>query len=573
VTDSRVIAPRPRPARRRISRRRRLLTRSAPVLVLAAAAFVFGARLATGPGRAERRLVTRYMTAWTHGETSRMYGMLDRASRARVDRTEFARELTAAATTATARRMTVLHIGHIGAGLAAVAMTVDTRLWGTLPETLELPITGSGSSARVHLESSMLFPGLRGGEALSRRTRLPIRATLLAADGTPLAKGAQRVSPIPEVAEQIVGTLGAVPSGERARDAALGFPADAKVGLDGLEQIFQSRLAGRPGGTLLAGIRVLARSAPVRAHAVKTTINPGLEAASVQALGGRYAGMTVMDPRTGALEALTGIAFSAPQPPGSTMKIITATAALQAHLASLDTEYPEASGATIDGYTLQNAGGEVCGGTLLNAFATSCNSVFAPLGVKVGARRLVDTATRYGFDRRSPIIGAAESTIPSVNTIGSALAVGSSAIGQGMVLATPLEMADVAATIADHGRRPIPTLRAGARPRFVHVTTRAVAHGIALMMIAVVEEPGGTGTEAAIPGVVVAGKTGTAELTDTSSRAASANPKNTDSWFVAYAPAGDPKVVVSALFPGAGYGATTALPAVREMIEAALGID
>jgi peptidoglycan glycosyltransferase len=89
------------------------------------------------------------------------------------------------------------------------------------------------------------------------------------------------------------------------------------------------------------------------------------------------------------------------------------------------------------------------------------------------------------------------------------------------------------------------------------------------MMIAVITS--GTGVTAQIPGVQVAGKTGTAELRDTGGKNASNNPKNTDSWFVAFAPAGDPKVVAAALFPSAGSGEATAAPAVRAVLETALG--
>jgi peptidoglycan glycosyltransferase len=558
----------PRPARRRTARRRRLLSRGGPVVVVALAAFAFGARVATGPGRAERRLVTRYVTAWTQGRTDEMYGLLDAASRARTGETRFAALLTADADTATARTIAVHQVGRVHAGRATVSMTVQTRLWGTLTLALALPLTGTGGAARVHLQSSMLFPGLRPGESLSRRVSLPTRATLSAADGVALAEGADRTSPIPDVADQIVGTLGPVPTSQAADDARRGYPADATVGLDGLEQVFQNRLAGRPGGELLAGRRVIARSRPRQGAPVKTSIVPSLEQAAVAALAGRYAGMVVMDPRTGALQAVAGLAYDAPQPPGSTMKIVTSTAALAAHLTTISTVYPELSGVTIDGYALQNAAGEVCGGTLLNAFAVSCNSTFAPLGVRVGAKRLVATARRYGFDESTSIPGADESTIPSAAAIGGPLSVGSSAIGQGEVLATPLEMAEVTATIADHGRRPIATFAAGARTRWVRVTTPAVAADIQKMMIAVITY--GTGTAAQIPGVSVAGKTGTAELVNTASKAASANPKNTDSWFVAYAPVGDPKVAVAALFPGAGYGAATAAPAVKSVIEAAL---
>jgi cell division protein FtsI/penicillin-binding protein 2 len=80
----------------------------------------------------------------------------------------------------------------------------------------------------------------------------------------------------------------------------------------------------------------------------------------------------------------------------------------------------------------------------------------------------------------------------------------------------------------------------------------------------------GTGTAAQIPGVTIAGKTGTAELKDTAGKQNEA--KDTDAWFVAYAPVGHPKVVVSALFPNQGYGGDVAAPAVRQVIETALGI-
>ena len=141
---------------------------------------------------------------------------------------------------------------------------------------------------------------------------------------------------------------------------------------------------------------------------------------------------------------------------------------------------------------------------------------------------------------------------------------------------TPLEMTDVAATIAMGGRRPIPTLLAHQRPRFVRVISAKVAHEVQQMMVAVVEF--GTGTSAQIPGVQVAGKTGTAELKDTAAPATgtgtapsqTSNPKNTDAWFVGYAPVGHPRFVAGALFPNQGAGGGTAAPPVREVLAQAL---
>jgi penicillin-binding protein A len=541
------------------------------VAVLAIAAFAAGALLAAAPGHEERAMVTRYVTAWEHTDFVRMYALLDRASRARLSESRFARMLESAAATATMQSLRTVKVGSRHGDAITVRMRVGTKVWGTLPETLIVPLSGSGSGARVHFAGTVVFPGLRPGERLHRELALPARAALLASDGTPLAEGPQRTSPIPDVADQIVGTVGSIPSALAATYAARGYPAKAHVGLDGLEFVFQNRLAGKAGGKLMAGRRVLASVAPVTATPVRTTISPGMERAAVAALGGQYGGIAVMNPRTGALLALAGIAYSALQPPGSTMKIITATAALQAHIATLGTVFPYATSATIEGYTLQNANGEDCGGTLLNAFAVSCNSVFAPLGAKLGGAKLVSMAERFGFNHPSPILGAAESTIPSARTIGDSLAVGSSAIGQGLVQTTPLEMTDVAATIAMGGRRPIPTLLAHQRPRFVRVVSPKVAHQVQQMMEAVVEY--GTGTAAQISGVKVAGKTGTAELKNTAPPPSDStttpqpdNPKNTDAWFVGYAPVGHPRFVAGALFPNQGAGGAAAAPPVREVL-------
>jgi penicillin-binding protein A len=541
-----------------------------PIAAVAVAAFAAGAVLATAPERAERHLVTRYVTAWEHADYAAMYGMLDAGSRRTTSETTFVADLRTAAETATLISLRATHVASRNGNEIAVRMRLRTRIWGPLAETLEVPLTGSGSGARVHLAGQLMFPGLRSGESLHRVMSMPPRGALLAADGIPLAKGPDRASPIPDVAGQIVGTLGPVPSDQTGLYAAQGYPTGTKVGLDGLERVFQAQLAGRPGGRLLAGQRLLANAAPLGSRSIKTTISPSMERAAVSAMGGQYAGITVMNPRTGAVLALAGIAFSALQPPGSTMKIITAAAALQAGVAKLGTVYPTATSATIDGFTLQNSNGESCGGTLLNAFAVSCNSVFAPLGVKVGAARLVSMAERFGFNQPSSIPGAAESTIPSARTIGDDLAVGSSAIGQGLVQTTSLEMADVAATIAMGGRRPIPTLLAHQKPRFVRVTTPHVAHEVQQMMVAVVEF--GTGTSAQIPGVVVAGKTGTAELKDTANPndPNASSPKNTDAWFVAYAPVGHPRFVAGALFPNQGFGGAAAAPPVRAILASAL---
>jgi cell division protein FtsI/penicillin-binding protein 2 len=554
-----------------------------PLVAIAAASFVVGVYESGAAARAEHHLVESYVIAWARGDYKAMYGLLDGSSQSQLSYSEFAGYYAAAAQTATLERVIPGRASSRHGNTVDVRFRVVTREWGTLRETLQVPLSGSGSSARIHYAGTLVFPGLRPGEVLARHSRLGARGTLLADDGTPLAQGPQRTSPIPEVANEIVGTLGPIPADQRARYNAAGYPPNAKVGFDGLELIFQRRLVGRIGGTLLAGSRPLATVAPGAGATVRTTIDPTIEQAAITALGNSYAGLTVMDPRTGALLALAGIAFSDVQPPGSTMKIITSTAALQAGLTTIDTPYPVQTSATIDGYTMQNSNSEACGGTLINAFAVSCNSVFAPLGAELGGARLVSMAEKFGFDHQLPIAGVTESTIPSAATIGSALSVGSSAIGQGMVQASTLEMADVGATIAMGGRRPIPTLDYGAKPHFVHVTSGRIAAEVQQMMVAVVSY--GTGTAAQIPGVEVAGKTGTAELKDTApptgnsgnsgsstttTSSSTDQAQNTDAWFVGYAPVGKARIVACALFPNAGFGGDTAAPVVREVMLAAL---
>ena len=248
--------------RRRSSRRRRLLTHALPVALLAAASFGLGLYVAGGPGRAQRALVSEYVHAWARGEYSQMYALLDHASKQRISEARFAADLQNAAHTATLTSVVPQHVGGNNNGVIGVAMLAHTGIFGTLRQLLLVPLDTSGSGPAVRFSGTLLFPGLRPGELLSRQVRLAPRATLLARDGTPLAQGPNRSSPIPDVASQIVGSLGPIPAAMATTYAADGYPSDAKVGLDGLERIFERQLAGTPGGTLLAGTRVLAHSTP-----------------------------------------------------------------------------------------------------------------------------------------------------------------------------------------------------------------------------------------------------------------------------------------------------------------------
>ncbi len=521
-----------------------------------------------------------FAAAWTRGDYAAMYSQLTPAERDTYSRRGFTRSYVDAMQTATARSLRVGRPRRRGDAYVLPVVT-DTRIFGTVRGSVTVPVGDHG----VDWSTALVFPGLRKGERLRRTTTLPPRAALLARDKTVLAEGEGRTSGVPGVAAEVVGTLGPAPP-ERADELArLGVPAGARVGISGLERVFDARLTGRPGGELLAGRRLLKASPPRQAAPVRTTISVPVEQAAAAGLAGRLGGVVALSPRTGEVLAFAGIAFSGLQPPGSTFKIITATGALEANITRPSRSYPVVTKTTIEGVDLENANGESCGGTLVQAFAKSCNSVFAPLGVQLGGRRLVATAQRFGFNQPSDIPGAAESTIPPAPEIGDDLALGSSSIGQGRVQATALQMGAAAAAIGMRGRRPRMTLDLATSTqglRTTRVTSPAVARTMERMMRAVVAF--GTGVNAAIPGVAVAGKTGTAELRTTkrcqpdpanieSCPPQPANdPTDTDAWFAGYAPAGTgrPRAAVGVMLVGAGAGGDTAAPVAKAVLAATL---
>jgi penicillin-binding protein A len=548
--------------------------------MLALAAFAAGAVLGGLHVPSSQRVVERFAAAWTRGDFAAMYAQLSPPEQDRVRRGAFVAAYERALDTATATKVIAGKPTQDG-GAYRVPVDVFTRIWGTVHGVVRVPASADG----VDWSHDLVFPGLRRGEKLTRTTRLPARAAILARDKTPLASGPDRGSPLGGTARAIAGTLGPIPPERRSELRALGVPTDAQVGASGLERVFDTRLIGRPGGELRAGRRIIAATAPRPGAPVRTTISTAVQSAAVLALGDRLGGVVALDPRSGAVLAASGLGFSGLQPPGSTFKIITVTGALEAHLTSPSRAYPVETKATLEGVDLQNANGESCGGTLVQSFADSCNSVFAPLGAKLGARRLVDTAESFGFNRDPGIPGAATSTIPDAEEIGDDLAVGSSAIGQGRVQATALQMAIVAATIGRHGLRPRPTLdfaAAGSDAPSVRAVPARTARTVERLMLAVVRQ--GTGTAAALANVPVAGKTGTAELKttarctpdpaqpDSCPPPAPDDPSDTDAWFAAYAPAGSsrPHVAVGVMLVGAGAGGTTAAPAARGVLQAGL---
>jgi cell division protein FtsI/penicillin-binding protein 2 len=565
-------------------RRRRVLSRAIPLVVLAAVAFGAGVVVAGGPvAPAAQRL----LDAWEDGDYDAMYDELTPEARDEYSLEAFERSYREAAETATVAALSAGEVTEED-DAAVAPISLQTRAFGDLSGQLALPI----SDDQVDWAPNLVYPGLTADERLSRRTRAPQRAAILAADRTPLAEGPAAARTLDTAAAAVVGETGTPTPGQARELAALGFPPGSVTGTSGLELAWNERLSGKPGGQLLAvsaaeeselgGGRVIATSEPTPGRPVRTTIDPALQSAAVAALGSLFGGVAVLDARKGDVLALSGVAYSAPQPPGSTFKVITTTGALDEGIVSLDDEFPVETSNSDIGREISNSNDAPCGGTFAESFANSCNTVFAPLGAELGGPKLVETAELYGFNAPPELFDAQAtaaikppaSTIPE--DISSSVEVGESAIGQGQVLATPLEMASVAQTIANGGVRqptPIartPELRPDAEP--VEVTSKETAHTIRDLMISVVAE--GTGVAAALPGVQVAGKTGTAELgpdPEAEVEPGEDPPQELDAWFTSFAPAGDPKLAVAVMIVDSeGDGGEIAAPIASEVLAAGL---
>ncbi|GAC1365849.1 MAG: D,D-transpeptidase PbpA [Actinomycetota bacterium] len=360
-------------------------------------------------------------------------------------------------------------------------------------------------------------------------------------------------------------------------------------GRGGLESTYNQQLTGQGGRLTMQQLSDQLLGQGQVGDSVVLTINSQLQQVATAALGSRKGAVVALDPATGAILALVSSpsydpnpisshdnaqsqaagkgyqadparpmldrATSEAYPPGSTFKVVTAAAALQNGFPAA-TSFPPAT-QFLPGQTtspIKNFGNENCGGDMTRAFTVSCNSYFAELGTKLPAGVLARTAQSFGFTTAPPLeLPTSPSRLPKESDLKSPAFAAQSAIGQYNVAATPLQMALVAAAVANQGRIMQPTVVAEVRdPRgnviqhsqpqlWKQAIDPATAATLTTFMESVVTS--GTGTSAAIPGVQVAGKTGTAQTVVGQAPHA---------WFIAFAPVQAPKIAIAVLVENGG---------------------
>lgn len=431
------------------------------------------------------------------------------------------------------------------------------------------------------------------------------RGEILSADGKVLARSVpskdeyarQRVYPFGELFAQTVGYQSIV------------------VGNTGVEKSYNGILSGRDLSHLrLADLGNLLLGKDRSAN-VTLSLRADAQLAAKQALGDQRGSVVVLEPRTGALVAMYSNPSFDPQPlaahdpkqvqgvfdvlvnaptnpmlprayreiypPGSTFKIVTTAAGLDTGIATPETEFPTLRSFTPPqaGQPIRNFGGDSCGGTLEESFVDSCNTTFAQLGLQLG-EQFPPHMAGFGIYEQPPVDlspGAVASTGPAPNTFANDKpAFALAGFGQGQVATTPLQMAMVAAAVGNGGivmtphvgaevrddqGKPLETVRPKAWKRAMPPETAATLRDF---MTQVVQR--GTGTKARIPGVTVAGKTGTAQSCAGGLCA----------WFVAFAPAENPQYAIAVIVEratagDAATGGRVAAPIAREVLRFLLG--
>ena len=287
ATEQKPPAERKPRSKREVAQARRRRNRLLPLLVLALVSFITGVVVASGSP--ERDAASRFINAWTKQDFAAMYKELSSTAAAQYPLQDFGGAYVGAQRTATA---TAIDPGSIsgpsdinGHKTVTVAIKIRTRLFGLVGGTIQLPFDGNKIAWAPHLT----FPGLNEGERLARHLTLSTRAPIVAKNGTTLAagQGAARTSSLGTAATDITGTLGRANTDQIGQLQAAGYPSDVEVGTSGLERAYNSRLAGTPGGQLLAVTgsaggdvpastqgRVLATAQAKPGQPLHTTIDP-----------------------------------------------------------------------------------------------------------------------------------------------------------------------------------------------------------------------------------------------------------------------------------------------------------
>jgi penicillin-binding protein A len=340
---------------------------------------------------------------------------------------------------------------------------------------------------------------------------------------------------------------------------------------------------------------------------VQSALNPAAQRAAVGGLAGRRGAVVAMVPSTGEIRAMASVpeydpnqvqnsktfqrlntddsapifnrATQAGYPPGSTMKVVTATAGLDSGDLTPSSVFSGRSPIEIEGVPLSNSGGEQFGDIdMTTALTNSVNTWWAQAGEKIGKDTMFKYMDRYGFNAKPrldlPAFQLAASGAYQGNrllTPNDAIDIGRVAIGQERLRVTPLQMAEVAATVANQGELMEPRLWSKVvdpdgretkldPARQSRVMSEDTASKLNEMMQNVVAE--GTGTAAAVSGIDVAGKTGTAEI----------SPGVNDAWFIGFAPADHPQIAIACVVEHtSGFGGPTCGPIFKSVAESLLG--
>lgn len=440
----------------------------------------------------------------------------------------------------------------------------------------------------VAWDDALFWPGIEGAVGFKTTSVWPDRANIIDRKGRKVAVGPaeSRRYPFGSRGGSTIGHI-APATKEDLKRLPDRYKVGDLVGASGLELGLEDRLAGEPSSKLLlvdaAGKRLkqVGKIEGGKAKPVRITLDMEIQAAAEDAYGSTTGGSVVMEPETGNVLAVVssspfdpnnyvGVAGIAPfnraisglYPPGSSMKIVTASAAVDAGVVTANT--------TVTGpenyQGVRNFESGVFGRIPFStAMQNSVNTAFAQVAEDLGAKDMYKYATAFGFNREPQLpLAVAKSSFPRPQDL-SDLMWGS--IGQAQVLATPLQMASIGATVANDGVRIEPKFlmdEAEGAPEqpAEEVITKKTAKTITRLMQLVVQS--GTGTAANLgSSVPVAGKTGTAEV-------GPVGDIQNHAWFVCFAPADKPQVAISVVSEFGGTGGSVAAPIARQILQAVL---